>query len=219
MAALLGTLFPCLPIRSFEGRIKLPSDDRVLSEKDDPVSAVNNTDEGLHYRLRCDSTATSIVNTILNAKTAGPDLDADIASLVHQAGGWSEYLATKVLSGVEAVLKAGKERNGAMKVAYDKACEAANVFEDFVEEHPIATAVFVTVIAIGVLVIVAPYVIELLGFAELGPVEGKRSSHLKRKRRPNDCDPLQVLGLHCGRALIVDSCPGSRSSASFKVLG
>jgi len=32
-----------------------------------------------------------------------------------------------------------------------------------------------TVVALGVLVVLAPYVLEILGFAELGPVEGKES--------------------------------------------
>ena len=63
--------------------------------------------------------------------------------------------------------------NGALKEAYDKACDAAKAIEGFAAEHPIATAVFCTVIALGVLVILAPYVLEALGFAELGPIEGK----------------------------------------------
>ena len=110
---------------------------------------------------------------MLDADKNGPSLDATIQSLVHQAGGWSEYLATKILSALEAVLKAGKQMNPAMQEAYDKACEAAKMIEGFVADHPIATAVFCTVIALGVLVVLSPYVLELIGFSELGPVEGK----------------------------------------------
>lgn len=62
--------------------------------------------------------------------------------------------------------------NGAMKEAYDKACDAAKVIEGFAAEHPIATAVFCTVIALGVSVVLIPYLIEALGFSALGPVEG-----------------------------------------------
>lgn len=56
-----------------------------------------------------------------------------------------------------------------MQVAYDKACEEAKAIEEFVAEHPVATAVIV----LGILVLVAPYVLEALGFAKLGPVEGE----------------------------------------------
>lgn len=63
--------------------------------------------------------------------------------------------------------------NEALKEAYDKACEEAKKIEGFAAEHPVATAVFCTVIALGILVIVAPYAIEVLGFEALGPVEGE----------------------------------------------
>ena len=63
--------------------------------------------------------------------------------------------------------------NPAMQEAYDKACEAAKMIEGYAADHPIATAVFCTVIALGVLVLLAPYALEFLGFGELGPIEGK----------------------------------------------
>ena len=59
-----------------------------------------------------------------------------------------------------------------MQEAYDKACEAAKVFEQFEADHPIVTAVFCTVIAIGILAYLAPGVLGILGFGELGPIEG-----------------------------------------------
>lgn len=104
-----------------------------------------------------------------------PDLDAKIASLVHQAGGWSEYLAAKVLAALETVLRAGKDLGPALSAAYERACEAAKGIPGFAADHPLATAVFCTVVALGVLVVLAPYVLEILGFGELGPVEGKES--------------------------------------------
>ncbi len=50
-----------------------------------------------------------------------------------------------------------------LAAAYEKACEAATVFEQFEKDHTIATAIFATFIAIGVVVIVALYVVEILG--------------------------------------------------------
>ena len=64
--------------------------------------------------------------------------------------------------------------NQAMKEAYDKACAAAAEIEGFARDHP----VFCTVVALGVLVILAPYVLEALGFGALAPVEGEFPPYL-----------------------------------------
>ena len=53
----------------------------------------------------------------------------------------------------------------AMKDAFEKATSAA---VGFARDHP----VYCTIIALGILVILAPWVIEALGFGELGPIEG-----------------------------------------------
>ncbi|KAK7927859.1 hypothetical protein PG985_004857 [Apiospora marii] len=60
----------------------------------------------------------------------------------------------------------------AMKVAYGRASEAADALFQFTKDHPIATAGMLTIIAVGILVILAPAFVEALGFAELGPIEG-----------------------------------------------
>ena len=53
-----------------------------------------------------------------------------------------------------------------MKDAFDKAIDAA---VEFVKDNPI----FCTLVALGILVILAPWAIEALGFGELGPIEGE----------------------------------------------
>jgi hypothetical protein len=53
----------------------------------------------------------------------------------------------------------------AMKDAVQKSTAAAT---EFAKEHP----VFCTVVALGILVLLAPWAIEALGFGELGPIEG-----------------------------------------------
>ena len=60
-----------------------------------------------------------------------------------------------------------------MKGAYEKAVEAAECFEGFVKEHPVEVGVFCTVLAIGVLVVLAPQCLGWLGFEEVGILEGK----------------------------------------------
>ena len=64
-----------------------------------------------------------------------------------------------------------------MKEAYDAAYEEALKIPGFVKDHP----VFCTLVAVGVLLFLAPYVLEALGFGTLeaigfgveGPIEGK----------------------------------------------
>lgn len=56
----------------------------------------------------------------------------------------------------------------AMQDALERAVEEA---VEFAEAHP----VYFTILALGVLVALAPWVIEAVGFGELGPIEGKTS--------------------------------------------
>lgn len=59
---------------------------------------------------------------------------------------------------------------GPMKEAFDKATAAAS---DFVHEHPTLVAGLAILVAIGILVILVPWAVRALGFAERGPLEGK----------------------------------------------
>ena len=176
-SSILKAVFPCLPLGPAERAIQLPTEPanhQLISEK---ISFTPNPYGNQKPKLSIDEAASSIVAAMMDADKAGPALDATINSIVHQAGGWSEYFASKALAALEAVLKAGKPLNAAMQGAYDKACEALEATEGFAAEHPIATEVLITVIALGILVELAPCVLELLGFwvgfGELGPIEGE----------------------------------------------
>lgn len=79
---------------------------------------------------------------------------------------------------LENLLKEGSPISQAMRQAYDKACDAAASLAEFVHEHPILC----TVIALGILVILAPAVIHTLGFGALGPGEGKCSPVIHWRR-------------------------------------
>lgn len=120
----------------------------------------------------CDTIVTEVVSILRAAEKHGARLTRQLDDAVGVEG-WTEWIAEKVLAGLEAVLKEGREKIGpAMAQAFDKASEAAdNVFQ-FAKDHPVATAGLLTILAVGVLVVLAPVVVEALGFAELGPVEG-----------------------------------------------
>jgi hypothetical protein len=87
-------------------------------------------------------------------------------------GSWYQRLALAVLDAIRAALKDGSPFREAMRGAYDRASEAAKGIADFAHQHPLYTTTICAVVALGILVILAPYVIEALGFGALGPVEG-----------------------------------------------
>jgi len=111
--------------------------------------------------------ATDIIRVLQESEKAGKDLENQVA-IVMGGRKWTETLAKRVLEGLEKGLKAGMKMGESLKDAFDRAVAAA---VDFAREHPVYT----TIIAIGILVVLLPWVIEALGFAKLGPVEGKQT--------------------------------------------
>ena len=111
--------------------------------------------------------AEQVVHAILHAEKGGRDLQKTLNNIVG-TNGWTERVAEWTLAKLEQALKEASKLGTVLKEAYDKACDIAIGIEGFVQEHP----VFCTVIALGVLVLIAPWAIEALGFGELGPIEG-----------------------------------------------
>ncbi|OHE97247.1 hypothetical protein CORC01_07501 [Colletotrichum orchidophilum] len=109
--------------------------------------------------------ASEFVDTLRTAEKGGKDLERRLRNIVT-ANSWSEELAKYILDGVEGLVRHRDTVGQVLKETMDKSTEAAESVFELAKAHP----VFVTVIAIGVLVIVAPWVLEALGFGELGPV-------------------------------------------------
>ncbi|KAF2798924.1 hypothetical protein K505DRAFT_189854, partial [Melanomma pulvis-pyrius CBS 109.77] len=120
-----------------------------------------------HDPRTAEEIAEQVVHAIVNAEKGGKHLHKTLNNIVG-ATGWTEKVAEWTLAKLEQALKEASKLGPALKEAYDKAWEAARGIEGFVQEHP----VFCTVIALGVLVMIAPWAIEALGFGELGPIEG-----------------------------------------------
>jgi hypothetical protein len=112
-----------------------------------------------------DVMAANILRTLFSADEGGKDLKKRVEEIVKERG-WTENIAKAVLGGIENGLKQGAQMGKAMKEASGKAINEA---VDFAHEHPY----FCALIAVGVLAILMPWVLEALGFAELGPVEGE----------------------------------------------
>lgn len=114
-----------------------------------------------------ESLAAEILSTLYAADANDEHLIQRLQDVVHETG-WYEDLAAAVLTGLENALKALAPMGQAMKDAYDKATQIVADVLKFGKEHP----VFCAVVALGILVILAPWAIEAVGFGELGPIEG-----------------------------------------------
>jgi len=108
--------------------------------------------------------ATSIFDALNDAEKPGQHLRRTLNDLVGEYG-WYESLAVAVLHQLENALRASVPMGQALKDAYNKSMAAA---AGFAHDHP----VFCTLVALGILVTLAPWVIEILGFGELGPIKG-----------------------------------------------
>lgn len=87
MESLLKAIFPCLPIRSVERGIQLPTESAIYEHISEKAALHPSPRSGKKSRLRSDEAASSIVSAMWDADKIGPSLDATIQSLVHEAGG------------------------------------------------------------------------------------------------------------------------------------
>ena len=113
------------------------------------------------------SLAADILSTLYATDTNNEHLIQCLQDVVHKTG-WYEGLATAVLTGLENVLTAEALMGQAIKDAYEKVKQIIADVLEFAKEHP----VFCAVVALGILMILAPWAIEALGFGELSPIEG-----------------------------------------------
>lgn len=108
--------------------------------------------------------ATRVFDALNHAQKPGQHLRRTLNDLVGEYG-WYENLAIAVLNQLENALRSSVPMGEAMKDAYNKSVAAA---AGFAHDHP----VFCTLVALGILVALAPWIIEVLGFGELGLIEG-----------------------------------------------
>lgn len=153
------------------------SDHKVNEEK-----AEYNTVTLGQYALISEKTTTStqeaaaaILSVLQTAKKPGQNFDIAVQDIAIQAGGWCERLAIAVLIALQNALKEGSPLREAMRDVYQKASDVAAGIADFAHEHPLYTAAICAMIALGIPMILTPYIIHALGFGILGPVEGEMS--------------------------------------------
>jgi len=126
-------------------------------------------DSQIHTVTTADAGAKNVVDELKHAEKSGVTLQEAINDVAIQAGGWSEYLAKAILHLLETVLKAGAPLGAAMQDAYNESAAASEKLTTFAKDHP----VLCTVVALGILWILAPAVISALGFTAEGVAEGE----------------------------------------------
>lgn len=159
--------------------------------------------------------AEQIVAKLLAADKNDAALEADLQSAIHSFG-WYDGLAAAVLARLEEALELGKEMGPAMRSAYEKATAGIDKVEEWAGDHPEMAAVIVTLIAIGILAVMTPWLLAWLGFAEEGIVEGKLALLISFHARA--LTTAQGRGPPCGRPAIVDLCQRVLCSRIYKVL-
>jgi hypothetical protein len=119
-------------------------------------------DHPVEYRSP-ESIASDIVTKILTADT----LESLHKQLKEEISidSWSEAIAKAILHGLETAIKVGTEM---AKTAADAAAKSKDAAIGFATDHP----VYATLIALGILALLTPWALEILGFGELGPIEG-----------------------------------------------
>jgi hypothetical protein len=155
----LQAILACLTCGDVEPKVvTYPNEKAALLSAHDIRSAVEIADD--------------VVATLMHTKLVGPALKMRLDSIVG-AYGWRENIAKYVFEKLAQALQYSHENLGpAVRDAYHKAWEVAKSIEGFVIEHPVMS----TIIALGVLAIIAPWVLEALGFGESGPIEGTHTS-------------------------------------------
>ncbi|KAI3113865.1 hypothetical protein CBS147330_9815 [Penicillium roqueforti] len=119
-----------------------------------------------------ESVASSIVTKILTAEDPyelHKHLNEEIST-----NGWSDAIASATLHGLENAIRAGAEM---ARAAADAATQSKNAAFDFVTDHP----VYATLIALGILALLTPWALEIIGFGDLGPIEGSFAAAWQRQ--------------------------------------
>jgi hypothetical protein len=136
---------------------------KCLGRQPKPIRLSSNNDDDTTQ------TASQFVDTLFSAEKNGPELHQALAEIVQTAS-LKQYFARVVFETLQKAIEKARPMGIALGETYDKVVREIDGIEGFVKDHPVMCAV----IAIGILVVLAPWVIEALGFAEGGILEGRR---------------------------------------------
>lgn len=147
------------------------NDDSAITDTTAPPSFISEKPSPTAMTPYRDDPAQAFLDILRTAEIDDSDLQIRLKSIITVES-WTEALAESILHGIVQMICDAEKVASAMEDAIIKATNQAKVFA---KEHPYYTALIAAgiVIAIGVLVIVAPWVLEAIGFAARGPRAGK----------------------------------------------
>ena len=135
---------------------------QCLRRQPKPIHLSSNDDE------ETAQAASHFVNILFTAEKTGPELQQALAKIVQTAS-LKQHFARAVFETLQKAIETTRPMGIALGETYEKVVREIDSIKGFVKDHPIICAV----IAIGILVVLAPWVIEALGFAEGGVLEGE----------------------------------------------
>ena len=112
--------------------------------------------------------ADSFITTIFLAEKNGTELRQTLEEIIR-TNSWRQNFAKAVFEAMQTAIETACPMGDALREIYEKVVGVVDGVEGFVKEHPVVCAL----IALGILVLLAPWVIEALGFAEGGFLEGE----------------------------------------------
>lgn len=113
--------------------------------------------------------ADSFITTIFLAEKNGTELRQTLEEIIR-TNSWRQNFAKAVFEAMQTAIETARPMGEALREIYEKVVGVVEGVEGFVKEHPVLCAL----IALGILVLLAPWVIEALGFAEGGILEGEK---------------------------------------------
>nr|POF03151.1 hypothetical protein CFP56_76369 [Quercus suber] len=161
-------------------------------------------------RLTKEELADRLVSTMREATRSGAALQQDLANVVHEAGWWNDFIAERALFILAKLIEAGGRLGPAMLSAFHRVHEEIRkipeLAADFAKEHPILTGVICVIIALGILYLLWPSMLEALGFTSLGPRLGELSRCLRDRQVDGSmkliCDaPCRFVGRKVAESL------------------
>lgn len=115
-----------------------------------------------------------IVAMLATAEKPGKDLHLSMNDAIQTSGWTWAAIAESLFDQFHDLLANGRPMGSALTDAYEKAIEALESSFDavvrFKNEQPY---LFWSLVAVGCLVVLSPWIVECLGFGELGPVAGE----------------------------------------------
>jgi len=179
---LIKTLFPCIPNpRKPHHQAHLPEKKPLLARQSQTYPSYPS--EKKQPTLSIQEASDQIASVLFHSTAEDIPLQRQVNSIIHQAGGWTESLAEAILTTFTRTLSDALSEaiapasalppliHDALAKVIDAGKQTAELAEWFVEEHPVWTGVILTLVALGVLWLLWPWILGALGFGEEGIIE------------------------------------------------